>query len=149
MAARHQTLSDYEIQEILADSASESEAEIEGGGEEEDNYEDMEVDEPEETSINFSASNRRTTRNQNIPSQIWSTDFIPYTGSTTAIHHDKKLGAPGSLVMKLMENYLEKGHNLYVDNWYTSPVLFEMLHSMKTGACGTVRSDRIHLTDSK
>ncbi|CAF3827790.1 unnamed protein product [Rotaria sordida] len=73
MATRHQTLSDYEIQEILADSASESEAEIEGGGEEEDNYADMEVDEPEETSINFSASNRRTTRNQNIPSQIWST----------------------------------------------------------------------------
>ncbi|CAF1079221.1 unnamed protein product [Rotaria sordida] len=116
MATRHQTLSDYEIQDILADSASESEAEIEGGGEEEDNYADMEVDEPEETSINFSASNRRTTRNQNIPSQIWST---------------------------------EKDQNLYVDNWYTSPFLFEMLHSMKTGACGTVRSDRIHLTDSK
>ncbi|CAF1256054.1 unnamed protein product [Rotaria sordida] len=116
MATRHQTLSDYEIQEILADSASESEAEIEGGGEEEDNYADMEVDEPEETSINFSASNRRTTRNQNIPSQIWST---------------------------------EKDQNLYVDNWYTSPFLFEMLHSMKTGACGTVRSNRIHLTDSK
>ncbi|CAF1189261.1 unnamed protein product, partial [Rotaria sordida] len=79
MATRHQTLSDYEIQDILADSASESEAEIEGGGEEEDNYEDMEVDEPEETSINFSASNRRTTRNQNIPSQIWSTgNFKPH-----------------------------------------------------------------------
>ncbi|CAF1264801.1 unnamed protein product, partial [Rotaria sordida] len=41
MATRHQTLSDYEIQEILADSASESEAEIEGGGEEEDNYAHM------------------------------------------------------------------------------------------------------------
>ncbi|CAF1607856.1 unnamed protein product [Didymodactylos carnosus] len=79
MATRHQILSDCEIQEILADSASESEAEIEGDGEEEDNYEDMEVDEPEETSINFSASNRRTTRNQNVPSPVWSTgNFRPH-----------------------------------------------------------------------
>ncbi|CAF1299024.1 unnamed protein product, partial [Didymodactylos carnosus] len=52
-ATRHQILSDCESQEILADSAYESEAKIEDDSEEEDNYEDMEVDEPEETSINF------------------------------------------------------------------------------------------------
>ncbi|CAF3656736.1 unnamed protein product [Rotaria sordida] len=64
---------------ILADSASESEAEIEGDGEEEDNYEDMKVDEPEEISINFSASNRRTARNQNAPSPVWLTgNFKPH-----------------------------------------------------------------------
>ena len=56
MVIRHRTLGECEIQEILADSASESEAEIEGEDEEEFNYEDMEADEPEETSINFSAS---------------------------------------------------------------------------------------------
>jgi hypothetical protein len=74
-------------------------------------------------------------------------DFIPYTGSTTPIYSDKRLGASGSLVMKLMEKYLQKGHNLYVDNWYSTPALFEALHSMKTGACGIVRLNRIHLTN--
>ena len=74
-------------------------------------------------------------------------DFIPYTGSTTPIYYDKRLGASRSLVMKLMGKYLQKGHNLYVDNWYSSPALFEALHSMKTGACGTVRLNRIHLTN--
>ncbi|CAF4521766.1 unnamed protein product [Didymodactylos carnosus] len=69
MATRHQILSDCEIQEILADSASENETKIEGNGEE-DNYVDMKVDESEETSINFSASNRLTTRNQNVPSPV-------------------------------------------------------------------------------
>ncbi|CAF1087980.1 unnamed protein product [Rotaria sordida] len=70
MATRRQILSDCEIQGILTDSASEREAEIEGDDEEEDNYEDMEVDEPEETSINFFVSNRRTIRNQNVPSSV-------------------------------------------------------------------------------
>ena len=71
MATRRQILSDCEIEGILADSAFEREAEIESDDEEEeDNYEDMKVDEPEETSINFSASNRRTIQNQNVPSSV-------------------------------------------------------------------------------
>ena len=49
--------------------------------------------------------------------------------------------------MKLMEKYLQRGHNLYVDNWYSSPALFEALYSMETGACGTIRLNRIHLTN--
>ncbi|CAF4791666.1 unnamed protein product, partial [Rotaria sp. Silwood2] len=41
-----------------------------------------------------------------------------------------------------MRRYLNKGHHLYVDNWYISPALFELLHRNKTGACGTVRKNR-------
>ncbi len=66
-------------------------------------------------------------------------DFIVYTGSSTEIKLDQNLGKSGSVVMTLMEPYLNKGHSLFVDNWYTSPRLFEKLHEFKTGACGTVR----------
>jgi hypothetical protein len=39
----------------------------------------MEVDEPEETSINFSVSNRRTTEKENVSSPVWSTNnFKPH-----------------------------------------------------------------------
>ena len=44
--------------------------------------------------------------------------------------------------MELMQRYLNKGHHLYVNNWYTSPLLFELLHRNKTGAYGTVRKNR-------
>ena len=45
--------------------------------------------------------------------------------------------------MTLMKPYLNKGHSLFLDNWYTSPRLFEKLHEFKTGACGTVRKNRL------
>ncbi|CAF4514381.1 unnamed protein product, partial [Rotaria sp. Silwood2] len=44
--------------------------------------------------------------------------------------------------MTLMQPYLQKGHNLFIDNWYTSPSLFELLHANSTGACSTVRRNR-------
>ena len=46
--------------------------------------------------------------------------------------------------MQLMNNYLNKGHILYVDNWYTSSTLFEVLRQKGTGACGTVKRNRKH-----
>jgi hypothetical protein len=51
----------------------------------------------------------------------------------------------GSIVMTLMNSYLDKGHTIFIDNWYTSPILFEKLHYRRTGACGTVRSNRAGL----
>jgi hypothetical protein len=44
-----------------------------------------------------------------------------------------------------MQCYLNKRHNLYVDNWYTSPALFGLLHRNRTGAYGTVREKRERL----
>lgn len=70
-------------------------------------------------------------------------DFIVYTGSSTNIDLDQTLGKSGSIVMTLMKLYLNKGHSLFLDNWYTSPRLFEKLYEFKTGACGTVRRNRI------
>lgn len=68
--------------------------------------------------------------------------FIIYVGSGTEIDNYEELGISGSIVMTLMKPYLGKGHNLYVDNWYTSPKLFSELHENKTGGCGTVKSNR-------
>ena len=69
-------------------------------------------------------------------------DFLVYTGSSTSVVRDNTLGVSGAIVMKMIEKYLYRGHNLYVDNWYSSPALFEILHQKKTGACGTVGVNR-------
>ncbi len=49
--------------------------------------------------------------------------------------------------MKMIDTYLYKGHNLYIDNWYSSPALFEVLHQKKTGACSTVQVNRRGLSN--
>lgn len=78
-------------------------------------------------------------------------DFIIYTGSSTRIQEaDADLGISGNIVATLMEPYLGLGHNLYTDNWYTSPILANYLHMNKTNICGTVRKNRRempHLND--
>ncbi|XP_070576771.1 piggyBac transposable element-derived protein 4-like [Ptychodera flava] len=48
-------------------------------------------------------------------------------------------GKTYDLVMGLMDGYLRKGHVLYVDNYYTSPILFYDLYKEDTLACGTSR----------
>lgn len=72
-------------------------------------------------------------------------DFIIYTGQQTEVQLDEELGMSGSVVMTLMTDYLNKGHVVFVDNWYSSPALFEKLHCRRTGACGTVRKNRVGL----
>ncbi len=69
-------------------------------------------------------------------------DMVIYTGSTTDICHYEGLGISGSVVMTLLAPYLGKDRVLYVDNWYSSPSLFQHLLSHGTGACGTVRANR-------
>ena len=44
--------------------------------------------------------------------------------------------------MRLMQPYFLQGHNLFVDSWFTSLVLFEELHANSTGACDTLRKNR-------
>ncbi|KAJ8953424.1 hypothetical protein NQ318_023542 [Aromia moschata] len=59
-------------------------------------------------------------------------DFIVYTGATTEIAtFDENLGKSGNIVMTLTEKYWGKGHVLYTDNWYSSPLLFEKLLEKK------------------
>ncbi|KAL2085760.1 hypothetical protein ACEWY4_019080 [Coilia grayii] len=40
-------------------------------------------------------------------------------------------------------NHLGSGYHIYVDNFYTSAMLFSHLHHSKFGACGTVRERRL------
>lgn len=72
-------------------------------------------------------------------------DFIIYTGQQTEVYLDTELGMSGSLVITLLNDYLDKGHVVFLDNWYTSPALFEKLYKRRTGACGTVRKTRAGL----
>ncbi|CAK9809208.1 PiggyBac transposable element-derived protein 4 [Anthophora quadrimaculata] len=70
-------------------------------------------------------------------------DFIIYNGSLTIVNSENEfIGKSGNVVMELLKPYLGKGHTLYVDNWYTSPALFILLHKNGTNACGTVRKRR-------
>ena len=39
-------------------------------------------------------------------------------------------------------NLLDKGHHVYMDNYYSSPELFSELYFRQTYACGTVRQNR-------
>lgn len=75
-------------------------------------------------------------------------DFIIYTGAeTNLLPCDKNIGISGTVVMTLMEPYLKKGHNLYTDNWYTTPILCEHLFVKKTTLTGTVRKNRRGMPD--
>ena len=66
------------------------------------------------------------------------TDFEVYTGASDGVQH----GLGYTVVMRLMAPYIGLWHRLYVDNFYTSPLLFRDLHKAKILACGTVRSNR-------
>lgn len=70
-------------------------------------------------------------------------DIIIYTGkSTNIVSSDLNLGQSGAIVKTLMHKYFNKGHCLFTDNWYTSPILSTYLHKKKTNSCGTVRKNR-------
>ncbi|KAF9405431.1 hypothetical protein HW555_013827 [Spodoptera exigua] len=52
---------------------------------------------------------------------------------------------PTNVVMSLMEGYLEKGHTLYTDNWYTSIDLGRKLLDKETHLVGTLCKNRKYL----
>jgi hypothetical protein len=69
-------------------------------------------------------------------------DFIVYTGAQTEMESVPELGVSGGIVATLMKLYLNKGHSLYTDNYYTSPTLSAYLFDHKTDSCGTVQLNR-------
>jgi hypothetical protein len=68
--------------------------------------------------------------------------FIVYTGAQTEMESIPKLAVSSGIVATLMKPYLNKGHSLYTDNYYTSPTLSAFLFDCKTDSCGTVRLNR-------
>ncbi|CAK9796635.1 PiggyBac transposable element-derived protein 4 [Anthophora quadrimaculata] len=70
-------------------------------------------------------------------------DVNIYAGSETRItKNTPEIGKTGNIVLMLLKPYLGKGHTLYVDNFYSSPALFNLLHTNATNACGTVKQRR-------
>ena len=53
-----------------------------------------------------------------------------------------KLGQSGAVVLKLMEDFLQQGYKLYMDNFYNSVPLFQVLAREMTLVCGTVQKKR-------
>ena len=53
-----------------------------------------------------------------------------------------EVGLSHIVIMDLAEPYLNKEHRLFMDNFYSSPALYEELYENKTLACGSVRQDR-------
>ena len=45
----------------------------------------------------------------------------------------------------MCEPYLNHGYIIHMDNWYSSPAIFYDLLKAKTGACGTVKANRLSL----
>lgn len=74
-------------------------------------------------------------------------DIIVYTGKDSEIENTENLGTSGAIVTTLLKPYLNKGHCLYIDNFYSSPDLFQFLHLNRTNACGTVRGDRLGMPE--
>ncbi len=68
--------------------------------------------------------------------------FQVYTGANSKTSKEKGLGH--IVVMDLMERYQMKGHCLFVNNFYTSPLLLHDLLLVGTYRTGTVRSTRKH-----
>ncbi|XP_056645839.1 piggyBac transposable element-derived protein 4-like [Diorhabda sublineata] len=56
--------------------------------------------------------------------------------------NDENMTTIESLVMRLMQSYLNKGHHLFMDNYYNSLPLSNKLLSKKTHVTGTLRVNR-------
>nr|XP_055037155.1 piggyBac transposable element-derived protein 4-like [Misgurnus anguillicaudatus] len=63
-----------------------------------------------------------------------------YTGQSVNVNPD--FGATHLVVRELMAPYTGKGHEVYMDSYYTSPAIADELASNDLGLCGTVSSKR-------
>lgn len=61
---------------------------------------------------------------------------------------DKNDSVSSRIVMNLVDEYLDFGLTLYVDNWYTSISLAHQLLEPKTHLVGTLRSNRKYNPDN-
>lgn len=66
-------------------------------------------------------------------------DFKVYTGAQPNL---SKLPVSEVVVQNLMEPFVNKGHVLHLDNWYSSPLLYKALLEKDTHVIGTVRANR-------
>nr|XP_013190046.1 unnamed protein product [Amyelois transitella] len=76
-------------------------------------------------------------------------DFIVYCGKDTELTHFDNLGASGSVVATLLEEYYGVNRKLYIDNWYSSPKLSIFLKQRSIHTCGTVKPNRSEMPKFK
>lgn len=71
-------------------------------------------------------------------------DFLVYCGKGMFYNDDENSDMPTTerIPVALMRPYLDKGHILYTDNYYTSPSLATFLLENGTHLCGTIRTNR-------
>lgn len=69
-------------------------------------------------------------------------NFKIYVGQDRTNANFNSLGVSGQVVVDMLADLPGQGRNLFVDNWYSSPLLFKKLHDDKTNVCGTVRTNR-------
>ena len=74
--------------------------------------------------------------------------FHIYTGKSEELPdstNSEDSGMTSNMVKSLTSDYMDKGHVVYMDNFYSGIPLFEDLRSKNTGACGTICNSRKHL----
>lgn len=70
-------------------------------------------------------------------------DFVVYVGTGTKLNlYSPNIGICGGVVKTLMKPYLNKGHTLFTEHKFTSPILAKYLLRHKTNTIGTVRKNR-------
>ena len=72
--------------------------------------------------------------------------YKQYIGKDTSLDTDN-CSVTHAVVLKLLENLENRGHHVYMDNYYTSPSLFQNLRHLGFGACGTIRTNRHGVPD--
>jgi len=74
---------------------------------------------------------------------VWKA--LVHTGPAMALKDSADSLKSSRIVITLVHDLLGKGYCVFVDNWYTPPLLFRELHSQLTDAVGTVRLNRKHM----
>uniref|UniRef100_A0A0N5BTV0 DDE_Tnp_1_7 domain-containing protein n=1 Tax=Strongyloides papillosus TaxID=174720 RepID=A0A0N5BTV0_STREA len=58
-----------------------------------------------------------------------------------------EIGHSGTVVLELLENYLYERRSVFIDNYYSSIVLAQILYQKKTFVTGTIRKNRKGVKD--
>jgi len=70
-----------------------------------------------------------------------------YTGKSNndaSYINDPEIGATGNVVYRLVRGFENQGFTVYMDRFYTSPILYKFLSDKGIDACGTVVTNRKH-----
>ena len=68
--------------------------------------------------------------------------FQVYTGKNSSLSGSGEHGLCTQAVLSLMQGIEDRCHKVFMDNYYTSPILFLTLYDKKVQACGTAKTYR-------